>query len=856
MHGLSSPITPSPTLHLAHSKPETPTSLTPIQFSHKHISSLCKDGRIREAVESLTQMQSRNLHVGPDIYGTLLQGCVYERALPLGLQIHACLIKMGHSFIQNDFVESKLVILYAKCGASDVATRLFRDSRNQNVFSWAAIIGLHTRTGRCEEALSGYIKMQHDGFPPDNFVIPNALKACGVLRWVRFGKGVHSFVVKTMGFNRCVYVATSLVDMYGKCGALEDAERVFDAMLDKNDVAWNSLIVTYAQNGMNEDAIRLFWEMRLHGVEVTSVALSAFFTACANLEAVGEGRQGHGLAVVGGLELDNVLGSSVMNFYFKVGLVEEAEVVFGNMVMKDVVTWNLVVSGYVQFGLVGKALEMCRVMREENLRFDCVTLSSLLAVAADTRDVGLGMKAHGYCVKNEFESDVVVSCGIVDMYAKCGRMDSARRVFSCARKKDIVLWNTMLAACAERGLSGEALKLFFQMQLESVPPNVVSWNSVIFGFFKNGQVAEARNMFAEMCSSGVTPNLITWTTMMSGLAQSGLGCDAMMAFRKMQDVGIRPNSMSITSALSGCTNMALLKYGRAIHGYVMRHDMSQSIHITTSIMDMYAKCGSLDDAKCVFSMCSTKELPVYNAMITAYASHGQAREALALFKQLEKEGIVPDHITLTSVLSACSHGGLVKEGMEVFKYMVTELQMKPSEEHYGCLVKLLANDGQLDEALGTILTMPSHPDAHILGSLLVACRQNHDIELADYIAKWLLKLDPENSGNYVALSNVYATVGKWDKVSNIRGLMKEKGLRKIPGCSWIEVGQELHGSISIYKTSPAARLLLLSLSFMSWHIFLYRPVPGSRSLGCRRKESSGRLSCKVNPSSAFSDSLC
>ncbi|CAJ1975433.1 unnamed protein product [Sphenostylis stenocarpa] len=818
MHALSPSFTPNPSVHLSQSKLQTPTTLMPKQFSLNHFSSLCKDGRIREAVDSLSEMQFRNLHVGPDIYGTLLQGCVYERALPLGLQIHAHLIKKGPSFSLNEFVESKLIIFYAKCGASDVATRLFRDSQSQNVFSWAAIIGLHTRTGRCQEALIGCVEMQNHGLLPDNFVVPNVLKACGFLRWIGFGKGVHAFVVKTMGFSECVYVATSLVDMYGKCGALEDAERVFNGMAERNDVAWNSMIVTYAQNGMNEEAIRMFWEMRLQGVEVTPVALSGFFTACANLEAVGEGRQGHGLAVVGGLELDNILGSSIMNFYFKVGLVEEAEVVFGDMVIRDVVAWNLVVSGYLQFGMVGKALEMCRLMREQNLRFDCVTLSSLLAVAADTRDVRLGTKAHAYCIKNDFEYDMVVSSGIIDMYAKCGRMNCARRVFSSARKKDIVLWNTMIAACAVQGLSGEALKLFFQMQLESVPPNVVSWNSVIFGFFKNGQVAEARNMFAEMCSSGTTPTMITWTTVMSGLAQNGLGCDAMMVFREMQDVGIRPNNISITSALSACTSMALLKYGRAIHGYVVRHDMSQSLSIATTMIDMYAKCGALNDAKYVFSMCSTKELPVYNAIVSAYASHGQAREALALFKQLEKRRIVSDDITLTSVLSACSHGGLVKEGIEIFKYMVSGLQMTPSQEHYGCLIKLLANDGQMDEALKTILTMPSHPDAHILGSLLEACRQNHDIELADYIAKCLLKLDPENSGNYVALSNVYATVGKWDEVSNIRRLMKDKGLRKIPGCSWIQVGQELHYFIASDRSHPKTEEIYLTLDLLGFEM--------------------------------------
>ena len=176
--------------------------------------------------------------------------------------------------------------------------------------------------------------------------------------------------------------------------------------------------------------------------------------------------------------------------------------------------------------------------------------------------------------------------------------------------------------------------------------------------------------------------------------------------------------------------------------------------------------------------------------------------------------MLPDHITLASVLSACSRAGLVDEGLGVFKYMVSELQMKPSEEHYGCLIKLLADNGQLDEALRIILAMPNYPDAHILGSLLAACGQNHEIELAGYIAKWLLNLEPKNSGNYVALSNVYATAGRWDKVSNIRGLMKEKGLRKIPGCSWIEVGQELHVFIASDRSHPEKEEIYMILDLL------------------------------------------
>ncbi|GAU12352.1 hypothetical protein TSUD_253030 [Trifolium subterraneum] len=443
MHCLAClPVTPN-TQQLSQLPKSPPKQhLFPNTTIHNHISFLCKHVRIKEAIDTLSHLQDNN--IGPSIYGELLQGCVYARDLNLGLQIHAHIIKKGSFFTTNEFIESKLVILYAKCGITDAAFHLFRNVvKNQNLFSWAAILGLQARTGFSKEALLSYVEMMEKGFCPDNFVVPNALKACGALKWVGFGKG-----------------------------------------------------------------------------------------------AIKEGKQGHAVSVKMGFEL----------------------------VSKDEVTWNLMISSYVQFGMFEKALEMCSWMKEKNLRFDCVTLSSLLAVATDTRDVELGKKLHGFCIRNESDSDVVVLSGVVDMYAKCGRMDCARGVFSSAKKKDIVLWNTMLAACAENGLSGEALKLFFQMQLESVPPNVVSWNSLIFGFFRNGQVVEAQEMFSEMKSSGVMPNLITWTTVISGLAQNGLGYEANTVFRQMQDAGIKPNSISITSALSACTDMALLNYGKAIHG--------------------------------------------------------------------------------------------------------------------------------------------------------------------------------------------------------------------------------------------------------------------------------------------------
>ncbi|XVF34754.1 hypothetical protein REPUB_Repub18cG0086300 [Reevesia pubescens] len=740
-------------------------------------------------------MDSKNLPVGPEIYGEILQGCVYERDLFTGQQIHAQVLKNGAFFSRNEYIETKLVIFYAKCGAFNVANNLFSRLRVKNVFSWAAIIGLKCRIGLNEEALMGFSEMQENGFFPDNFVVPNALKACGALQWLGYGKGVHGYVVK-VSCDGCVFVASSLIDMYGKCGVLEDARKVFDGMVERNVIAWNSMIVGYMQNGMNEQAIGLFYDMRVEGVEPSRVSISSFLSASANLAAIDEGKQGHAIAVLRGLELDNILGSSIINFYSKVGLIEDAELVFERMLVKDIVTWNLIISSYLQCGSIEKALNKCYLMRLENLRFDCVTLSSILTAAANSSNIKLGKEGHCYCIRNSLQSDVVVASSIVDMYAKCGRIYCAKQVFSSTTNKDIILWNTLLAAYADAGHSGEALKLFYQMQLESVPPNVRSWNSVILGFVRNHQLKEAKEFFSQMQSLGVHPNLITWTTLVTGLAHNGFHDEAVQIFQKMQESGIEPNTISISSALSACTNVTSLQHGRAIHGYAVRHDLGSQISVSTALVDMYAKCGYLSQAKRVFHDILSKELPVYNAMISAYALHGQAGEALAVYKHLEEADIEPDGITFTSVLSACSHTGLVNEGLEIFVDMVSKHHFRPSMEHYGCVVSLLSRSGHLSEAFRLILAMPYEPDAHIIGSLLATCREHKEIELGDHLSKYLLEMEPDNSGNYVAISNAYAAAGRWDEVSEIRDLMKEKGLKKSPGCSWIHIGEKLHSFIA------------------------------------------------------------
>ncbi|XAR66954.1 hypothetical protein NMG60_11013351 [Bertholletia excelsa] len=799
------------------------------QSYFKQIASLCKDSQLRQAVHLFAEMQTENLQIGPEIYGELLQGCAYERNLFLGQQIHALIIKNGEYFAKNEYFETKILIFYTKCDLLEVTTDLFRRVRKQNVFSWAAIIGLYCRMGFGVEALLGFCEMQENGYLADNFVLPNVLKACGAMQMLGLGKAVHGYVFK-VGFGRCVFVASSLVDMYGKCGVLGDARKVFDKMAERNVVAWNSMIASYVQNGMNDEAIEIFYDMREKGVEPTHVTVSSFLSASANLFALVEGKQGHAIAIVNGLELNKILGSSIINFYSKLGLIEDAELVFSRMLEKDVVTWNLLISCYVQCGLVENAINLCQLMRSENFRFDSVTLASTLSASADTSNIKLGQESHCYCIRNNLESDVVVSSSIINMYAKCGKTNHARKAFNFTKQRDLVMWNTLLAAYAELGISGEALNLFYQMQLEGVPLDVVSWNSVILGFFRSGHVNKAKEMFTQMKSLGFNPNVITWTTFVSGLAQSGCNNEAILFFHQMLEAGICPNIVSIVSALSACTNINLLLVGRAIHGYITRQGLSLSIPVATALVKMYAKCGSLYQAEGVFDTSPIKELALYNAMISAYAAHGQAVKALELFKTLQEENIEPDSVTFTSLLSACSHAGLVNKGLGLFVDMVNENHVKPSMEHYSCVVRLLSQYGNLDEALMLVLGMPFEPDAQVLGSLLAASREHQAIEIAEYISELLFELEPCNSGNFVALSNTYAAARRWDEASRLRVLMKQRGVKKSPGCSWIQIGGELRvfvaGDISHSETEE----IYSTLAFLEREMRLMEYAPMGRNV--------------------------
>jgi len=419
--------------------------------------------------------------------------------------------------------------------------------------------------------------------------------------------------------------------------------------------------------------------------------------------------------------------------------------VFDKMPVRDVVSWNAMIAGYVQNGQGGESLKLFSQMQLAGMKADSVTVSSILPACANLADLEQGKKIHDYITSSGFESDVFVGSALVDMYAKCRSIENARHVFDKMSRRDVVTWNSMIAGYAQNGLGNEALMLMYKMQLS----------------------------------------------------------------------GMKPNSVTVMSVLSVCTNLAALQQGKEIHGLIIRDGLESDVIVGSALVVMYAKCGNIIIARQVFDRIPQRDVALWNAIISGYAMHGRGEETLKLFYEMQQARIAPDGITLTSVLSACSHAGLVNEGWQYFRSMSRDYGIMPTVEHYACMVDLLGRSGCLSEAQHFINKMPLEPDACVLGALLGACRVHGNIELAECVAERLFVLEPQNAGNYVLLSNIYATAGRGDDVAKIRKMMRDRGLIKNPGCSWIEVDNKVHAFYVGDKSHPQAEVIYAMLESLA-----------------------------------------
>lgn len=435
----------------------------------------------------------------------------------------------------------------------------------------------------------------------------------------------------------------------------------------------------------------------------------------------------------------------------------------------------------------------------------------------------VGEQVHGQVLKLGLDSDAFVHTSLINMYAQTSQLGNARLVFDKSPLRDAVSYTALITGYISIGYMESARELFDEIPVR----DVVSWNAIIAGYVQAGRYEDALAFFKEMIEANVVPNestlvtvlsasdlfegleqrdVISWNVMIGGYTRMSCHKEALGLFQRMLQSNIEPTDVTFLSILPACASLGALDLGKWIHAYIDKNfQYSDNISIWTSLIDMYAKCGSIEAAQQVFNSMKHRSLASWNAMISGLAMHGLAEKALELFSRMTNEGYKPDNITFVGVLSACSHAGLLDLGRQYFSSMVQDYAISPDLQHYGCMVNLLGRAGLFDEAEALIQNMEMKPDGAIWGSLLGACRVHKRVELGESVAKHLFELEPENPGVYVLLSNIYAGAGRWDDVARIRTLLNNKGMKKVPGCSSIEVDRVVHEFLVSDKVHPRCK---------------------------------------------------
>eukprot|EP01018_Ginkgo_biloba_P013180 Gb_21047 [translate_table: standard] len=709
--------------------------------------------------------------------------------------------------------------------------------------------------GRLKESLRILHVMDQ---PIDNSTYVCLLQVCIKNEALSEGKFVQAHM-NVRGVMPDRYLGNTLVHMYAKCGSLIDAQIVFKDMPKRDSFSWTVLIAAYSRHGLAEEALKLFHQMQRTGIQPTQFTFASVLPACANLRALEQGMEIHEEIIRCGFQSDIFVESALVDMYAKCGSVEKARNVFEKMQNRNAISWTSMIAGYVQNGRGVEALNLFQHMQLAGVKPDANTFASILPACGDSADLEQGVKIHEEITRSGFESDDFVESALIDMYAKCGNIDKARHVFDKMPQRNIVCWTAMIAGYVQNGQGMEALKLYRHMQLAGVKANLNTFASVLRAcaiiaaleqgmeiheeivrsgfqsdlfvesalvdmYSKCGDIDKARYVFDKVHRR----NVVSWTTMIAGYVQNGQSVEALKLFQQMQLAGVKPNSSTFVSVLPACSNLAALEQGMEIHEDIIKSGVLSHAFVENALIDMYAKCGSIKMADNLFDKMHQRDAVSWTSMISGYAMHGCGIKALELFEQMENFGMNPNHITFVSVLSACCHAGLVDEGQKYFYCMSQYYRITPTMKHYVCMVDLLGRAGHLDEAQDFVDKMPIKPDATVWICLLGACRIHNNIHMADRVAEYIFQLDPKNPAPYVLLSNIYAAAGRWDDCENVRRMMKDRKIKKMPGCSWIEVNKQVYAFVAGDRSHLQTQKIYAELESLSSQMKVAGYVPDTR----------------------------
>lgn len=621
------------------------------------------------------------------------------------------------------------------------------------------------------------------------------------------------------------------------------------------------MIVGSTENGYLSDGIKYFCEMQEDGIFPDGFTYSAIIRLCICLECVGWGRAVHAQIVKRGFASHIFVSTSLLNMYAKLGEIEDSCQVFNNMAEHNEVSWAALISGFTANSLYLEAFNHFVTMKREGFTPNIYTLISVLKAIGILGDAGKGRQVHEYVSELDIVTNVRVGTALIDMYSKFGALCDARSVFDNFINSGVNMpWNAMISGYGQCRCSQEALELYVKMCQNDIKSDVYTYCSVFnaisdsrclwFGrqvhgrvlksgvhlkvlsvdnaiadaYSKCGSIEDVRKVFDRMEEK----DIVSWTTLVGAYSQCSEWKEALAIFSQMREEGFTPNQYTFSIVLVACASLCFLEYGQHVHGLLHKVGLYTDSCIDSALIDMYGKCGNISEAGKVFESISNPDVVTWTAMIWGHAQHGSGAYALQLFRRMEQMGIEANAVTLLCVLFACSHGGMVEEGLHYFKSMEGTYGLVPEMEHYACIVDLLGRVGRLNDALEFIREMPVEPNEMVWQSLLGACRIYGNVELGEIAAKKILYIQSDCSSTYVLLSNTYMETGSSQDGLNLRNVMKERGVKKEPGYSWISVKDRVHKFYARDKQHPQKDGIYVQLEVLRKNIKAMGYVPDLR----------------------------
>ncbi|KAM4101244.1 hypothetical protein ACB094_05G129400 [Castanea mollissima] len=628
-----------------------------------------------------------------------------------------------------------------------------------------------------------------------------------------------------LGLHQNPTLSSKLIDCYANLGLLHLSQQVFISITNPSSSLYNTILRNLSKFGDFERTLLVYHEMVMKSMFPDEDTYPFVLRSCSCFPDVEYGKKVHGHVLKLGFDSFDVVDAALVEMYGNCGGFENEQELVVRMSEWDLDCWNSLILEASQNGNSEESFRLFERMKLERVEPDSVTMINLLRSSVDLNSLKAGKAIHCLVVVSNLCKDLLVSTALLSMYAKLGCLKDAKILFEKMSEKDCVVWNIMMSAYSRNRHAHKSLELLRFMVNSGVRADLftalpaissiaqlksIEWGKQLHAHvIRNGSdyQVSVHNSLVDMYCECYNLNsarkifdllenktVVSWSTMIKGYVTHDQSVDALSLFAKMKAVGVRVDFITLINVLPACVSIGALENVKYLHGYSVKFGLNILSSVNTALLISYAKCGCIEMARKIFDeeKINDKDLIMWNSMISAYAKHGDWSKCFDLYNQMEQSNLIPDQVTFLGLLTACVNSGLVEEGKECFKEMMETYDLQPSQEHYACMVDLLGRAGHINEARELVKTMPFKPDARVWGPLLSACKMHSETGLAEFAAEKLITMEPKNAGNYILLSNIYAAAGKWDGVAKMRSFLRDTGLKKTPGSSWLEVNGHVH----------------------------------------------------------------